>query len=184
MLSTQNHASSISRKAFVTTAALGASTLLIPKQLLADDTEIGNSANEASTLWDAAVSEARREGFPVYENLPSGTAPTPRYHVTGVTQDRDIWYKGILGVTRGVAAYNAYDNGNIDACYDAYIGVGSGLQVVWCTHSYTHIDSGQTLAVRYSCNLNWPSHVISCTCDFYAEFWANGSGYLTGGPIA
>lgn len=143
-----------------------------------------DTAQHADLLWKQALEQAAVEGSPVYHDIECRPLIQTRSHVTGVTQDKTIIYKGIAGVTRGVAAYNATSNGNITAFYGANIEAGSGLQVQWCARSHTIIDSGQTLAVSYSCSLYWPSNLISTTCHFYAELWADGSGYLTGGPIA
>lgn len=179
----------ISRKGFLSAMLAGASLLILPEtssaQELCETTAYSmDTAQHADLLWKRALEQAAVEGSPVFYDIECRPLIQTRAHVTGATQDKTIVYKGIVGITRGVAAYNATSNGNIDALYGANIEAGSGLQVQWCTHSYTIIDSGKTLAVSYSCSLYWPSNIISTTCHFYAEFWADGSGYLTGGPIA
>ena len=99
--------------------------------------------------------------------------PVPRRTITQYT------------LVQAVASYNAYANGNIDQCYGANIQVSTGATVQWCTYNYAFIDSGQTLAVNFSCTIYLPANALSAACEFYAEFWADGSGHIGGGgPIA
>lgn len=190
----------MSRKAFLATAALGATGLLLPHAALAQEAQTvtapfgiifpsnidPNSAEAAQYLWSKAVKQAELEGGKIGLNL-EGNKPftAPRTYVTGVTPQKGYWIKGLYTLVQAVASYNAYANGNIDQCYGANIQVSTGATVQWCTYNYAFIDSGQTLAVHFSCTIYLPANALSAACEFYAEFWADGSGHIGGGgPIA
>lgn len=178
----------ISRRAFVGAAGGGVLSLLMKPDLslaseLSSTVEPASSAEEADRLWEQAVARAKREGSAVYCGVPALNEPIPYAHITGVTNQIRLTIKGVYTLVQGVAAYNAYSNGNIDKCYSANIQVSTGQTVQWCTPTWTITDSGKTLCVTYSCSIYWPRNILSAACHFYAEFWSDGSGYIKGGPV-
>lgn len=142
------------------------------------------SAGEiADKLWDEAVDRALSEGSVVHEHIMSCDRPTPYYHVDGLSNSLHLIIKALPTKVEAVAAYNAYSNGNIDNCYNAWIQCSSGQTVSNYAYSWTLTDSNQTLCVRYTCSIKWPMNALEAACSFYCEFWEDGTGYLKGGPL-
>lgn len=178
-----NRTISVSRRAAIGVVGFGVSTLLMPSSPAVASEAPLRDGQLANDLWEKAVEKAIAEGAEIHEGVVSGVQPVPYYHVSGVSNSLLLMIKGLPTQVEAVAAYNAYSNGNIDNCYDAWIQCSSGQSISNCVHSWTITDSGQTLCVSFTCSIKWPMNALEAACSFYCEFWEDGSGYLTGGPL-
>lgn len=189
----------MTRKRFLITALTGVATLATPKIAVAQpDVVNGAGVKSDSTMepgtsasalkqWNRAVAKAQLQNSPIYTGLKSDTngaipaaIPPGTRRVSGITQGTFTTVNLQPEVIKAIAVYYVTNSGGLISQVDHAWIQGTASSVASCSFNYTTLDGGQTLCVYYTATLtNYVN--FNQAFSFYAEFYADGSGWMNGG---
>ena len=173
---------SISRKAFIASSLIAASSLFCSSAAFGEITgELAteSDATEAERLWEEAVKRAEAEGEFVSDFIPFVNAPIPRTSVKAASMNTTV--KGIPTVVTASVSMET-NKLLVTKVNSAWISA-TAATVSNQGYRHTKADSGRTVCISYWCSIT-PAHKVPATCKFYAEFHSTGSGWMKGGPVS